>query len=64
MPLALAADQYDGRDLLPLLTGAAVVSPHKCIFYWKGCTDSKTCGLPEDSPLVNKVNPGLCVSGG
>ena len=50
---------FDGKDLLPILTLASKTSAHKCIFYWKGCTDSKTCGLPEDSPLVNKKDPGL-----
>ena len=58
--VALPSDrEFDGKDLLPILTLASKTSAHKCIFYWKGCTDSKTCGLPEDSPLVNKKDPGL-----
>ena len=51
--------EFDGRSLLPILMGTSKVSAHKCIFYWKGCTDTKRCGTPMESPLINKVNPGL-----
>ena len=51
--------EFDGKSLLPILTGTTKVSAHKCIFYWKGCTNSKQCGTPMESPLINKVNPGL-----
>jgi hypothetical protein len=38
---------FDGRDLMPLLLDkqGMVTSPHKCIYYWKGCTDNKLCGV-------------------
>eukprot|EP01052_Picozoa_sp_SAG31_P001188 SAG31_NODE_39_length_31377_cov_5.971482_19_plen_333_part_00 len=49
---------FDGKDLLPLLTGQESRSPHKCIFYWKGCTDQHWCGVPADSPLAGDT-PGL-----
>ena len=58
----LATDRtFDGKDLMPLLldTSGAAKSPHKCIFYWKGCTNGKFCGVPEDSPLNNHATPGL-----
>ena len=51
--------EFDGKSLLPILTGTSKVSAHQCIFYWKGCTNSKTCGTPNESPLINKKNPGL-----
>lgn len=49
----------DGRDMMPLLIGPGSKSAHQCIFYWKGCSSSTTCGLPDDNPLVNQVDPGL-----
>lgn len=58
--VALPSDRdYDGKNLMPLLTQQTATSPHKCVFYWKGCSDKTTCGVPTDSPLVNKVHPGL-----
>lgn len=58
--VALPSDrELDGRDMMPLLLGQTNTSAHECIFYWKGCTDSTYCGLPSDSPLVNKETPGL-----
>ena len=42
---------FDGKDLMPLLTGKTRTSPHECIFYWKGCTDRAMCGIPADSPV-------------
>ena len=56
----MATDRaFDGKDLMPILTGKASKSPHACIFYWKGCTDNAFCGIPADSPLTNKKTPGL-----
>ena len=56
----LPADrELDGRDIMPLLLETDKTSPHDCIFYWKGCTDPLLCGVPDESPLVNKKNPGL-----
>ena len=56
----LPADrEFDGKDMMPLLLGTSVVSPHKCIFYWKGCSDKQWCGVPSDSPLENHATPGL-----
>ena len=56
----LASDrEYDGKNIMPLLQRTTQHSPHQCIFYWKGCTDSRYCGVSADSPLENKETPGL-----
>jgi len=59
----LPADrEFDGKDMMPLLTTPGATSAHDatCIFYWKGCSNNKWCGVhAEESPLVNKATPGL-----
>ena len=51
----------DGKDMMPLLLHPGTKSPHtsSCIFYWKGCSSNQYCGTLDESPLLNKKNPGL-----